>query len=215
MRGNMYQALSILNKSMAAIEKFILGYGVICLAIVTIGNVISRKVFNHSWSFAEELSQFILVIITFMGISYAARKGRHIRMTAFYEMVNDKIKKLLMIIISLVTMAILFYLSYHALLFVLKTKGFERVTPALRLPFYWMIVWAPLGLFLGGIQYLLTLIKNLTHKDVWLSFEEKSEYKDLSVDGLGKSPETPSPLTDGRGLPASGGAEGDQGSGRG
>lgn len=177
----MRRVLALLNNSVSAMEKFILAYGVICLAVITIGNVISRKLFNHSWSFAEELLQFILVIITFMGISYAARKSRHIRMTAFYEMVNDKIKKILMIVISLVTMIILFYLSYHALLFVLKVKSYGRVTPALRLPFYWMIMWAPLGLFLGGIQYLLTLIKNLVHKDVWLSFEEKSEYKDLSL----------------------------------
>ncbi|MGD2272212.1 MAG: TRAP transporter small permease [Desulfobacterales bacterium] len=177
----MQRVLSFLNNSVTAIEKYILAYGVICLAIITIGNVISRKAFNHSWSFAEELSQFILVIITFMGISYAARKSRHIRMTAFYEMVNDKIKKLLMILISIVTMVILFYLSYYALLFVLKVQDYGRVTPALRLPFYWMIMWAPIGLFLGGIQYLLTLIKNLSHKDVWLSFDEKSEYKDLPV----------------------------------
>lgn len=177
----MRHVLSMLNNFISAMEKFILAYGVISLAVITIGNVISRKMFNHSWSFAEELSQFILVIITFMGISYAARKSRHIRMTAFYEMVNDRIKKILMILISLATMIILFYLSYHALLFVVKTYSYGRVTPALRLPFYLMIVWAPIGLFLGGIQYLLTLIKNLTHEDVWLSAEEKSEYKDLAA----------------------------------
>jgi TRAP-type C4-dicarboxylate transport system permease small subunit len=94
-------------------------------------------------------------------------------------MVNDRVKKILMIIISLVTMIILFYLSYYALLFILKIQSYGRVTPALRLPFYIVIMWAPVGLFLGGIQYLLSLIKNLTHKDVWLSSEEKSEYKNL------------------------------------
>ena len=177
----MHRVLLKLNNFISLLEQFILAYGVISLALITIGNVISRKLFNHSWSFAEELSQFILVIITFMGISYAARRGRHIRMTAFYEMVGEKAKRILMIVISLTTMIILFYLSYHALLFVLKVKGYGRVTPALRLPFYWMILWAPLGLFLGGVQYLLTLIKNIVHKDVWLSFEEKSEYQDLTT----------------------------------
>ncbi len=175
----MRRVLVKLNDYISVLEQFILAYGVISLAGITIGNVVSRKLFNHSWSFAEELSQFILVIITFMGISYAARRGRHIRMTAFYEMVGEKVKRILMIVISLTTMAILFYLSYHALLFVLKVQGYGRVTPALRLPFYWMILWAPLGLFLGGVQYLLTLIKNIVHEDVWLSFEEKSEYRDL------------------------------------
>lgn len=176
---SMLQMLSWLNDTIKNVERYILAYGVISLAVITIGNVISRKVFNYSWSFAEELSQFILVVITFMGISYAARTSRHIRMTAFYELANDRVKKILMIIISLVTMIILFYLSYYAFLFILKIKSYGRVTPALRLPFYIVIMWAPAGLFLGGIQYLLSLIKNLTHKDVWLSSEEKSEYKSL------------------------------------
>lgn len=178
----MYDTLSRLNRLISSIEKYILGYRVISLAAITIGNVVSRKAFNYSWSFAEEISQFILVIITFMGISYAARKSRHIRMTAFYELVNERVKKIIMIFICLVTMLILFYLSYHALLFVLKVHGYGRVTPALRLPFYLMIVWAPISLFLGGIQYVLTLIKNLTHKDVWLSSEVKSEYKEIAIE---------------------------------
>ncbi len=142
----MRRVLVKLNDYISVLEQFILAYGVISLAVITIGNVVSRKLFNHSWSFAED-AQFILVIITFMGVSYAARRGRHRRMTAFYEMAGEKVKKILMIVISLTTMAILFYLSYHALLFVLKVKGYGRVTPALRLPRYWMILWAPLGLF--------------------------------------------------------------------
>ncbi len=168
-----------LNRIVSKIEKYILSYGIICLATVTVGNVLSRKLFNYSWSFAEEISQFILVIVTFMGISYAARKSRHIRMTAFYELVNDKAKKILILLVSLVTAAILFYLSYQAVLFVLEVKMYGRVTPALRVPFYLVIMWAPAGLFLGAIQYLLTFIKNITIKEVWLSNEEKSEYKEF------------------------------------
>lgn len=168
-----------LNKIVSEIEKYILSYGIISLAVVTVGNVLSRKLFNYSWSFAEEISQFILVIVTFMGISYAARKSRHIRMTAFYELVNDKVKKILILLVSLVTAAVLFYLSYHAMLFVLDVKSYGRVTPALRVPFYLVIMWAPAGLFLGAVQYLLTFIKNITIKEVWLSNEEKSEYKEF------------------------------------
>jgi len=34
----------------------------------------------------------------------------------------------------------------------------------------WMIyVWAPIGFAVTGIQYLLTAVKNLTSKDVYLS----------------------------------------------
>jgi TRAP-type C4-dicarboxylate transport system permease small subunit len=167
---------------MRSFEKFILTYGIIGLAILTIGNVISRRVFNSSWTFTEEVSQFILVILTFMGVSYAIRCGRHIRMSAFYDLISEKWKRIIMMIVSIVTAVILFFLAYHALLFVLEAKKYGRVTPSLMLPFYLVIMWAPLGLFLGGVQYILTFIKNVNSDEAWLSYEEKSDYKDFDID---------------------------------
>lgn len=168
-----------INTLIGKIESLTLSYGVILLTLVTIGNVISRKFFNHSWSFAEEVSQFILVIVTFMGVGYAARKSRHIRMTAIYEMMPEKIKKIFMLIISLVTAVLLAYLAYYAWEYVQNVIRTARVTPVLRVPFYLVIIWVPIGLVLGSVQYLLTFIKNLTHKGVWLSREMQSEYKEL------------------------------------
>ena len=167
---------------MRSFEEFILTYGIIALAVLTIGNVISRRVFNSSWTFTEEVSQFILVILTFMGVSYAIRCGRHIRMSAFYDLISEKWQRRLMMLISIVTAVILFFLAYHALLFVLETKKYGRVTPSLMVPFYLVIIWAPIGLFLGGIQYILTFFKNLTSDEAWLSYEEKSDYKDFDVE---------------------------------
>lgn len=171
--------LNKINNFLCKIEEFVLTYGVIGLAVITIGNVISRKFFNHSWSFAEEVSQFILVIMTFMGVGYAARKGRHIRMTAFYEMANEKIKKALMLFISICMTILLLYLAWYAGEYVMKVVKTGRVTPVLRVPFYFVIIWAPVGLVMGAVQYFLTFIKNLTSKEVWLSYEEKTEYKEL------------------------------------
>lgn len=173
--------LQRINKLIRGVEETILSWGVISMAVMTIGNVLSRKFFNHSWSFSEEVSQFILVIITFMGVSYAARKGRHIRMTALCEMMTPRVQKAMMLIVALVTMIILFYLCYHSSLYMLKIKAYGRVTPALRIPFYLVLIWVPIGLFLGAIQYGLAFVKNLREKEIWLSYEEKSEYKEFDT----------------------------------
>lgn len=178
----MLKILKKTNNILRKFEELVLTYGIIALAVITVGNVVSRSVFNQSWSFTEELSQFILVILTFMGVSYAIRCGRHIRMSAFYDLVSEKIQRIMMIIISIVTAVVLFYLSYHALLFVLETKQYGRVTPSLQVPFYLVIMWAPFGLFLGGIQYILTFFKNLFSEEAWLSYEEKSDYKEFDVE---------------------------------
>jgi len=171
--------LKKINSFVEKIEEWILKYGIIILAVLTVGNVISRRLFNQSWAFTTEASQFLLVLITFMGISYGVRKGRHIRMTALYDSLNEKWQKIFMIIISSVTAVILFFLAYHSARFVISAFQDGRVTPALQVPFYLVIMWAPIGLILGGIQYFLTLIKNLTSEGVWLSYEEKEGYKEL------------------------------------
>lgn len=171
--------LNKINNFFCKIEEFTLSYGIISLTVLTIGNVLSRKFFNFSWSFVEEISQFILVIVTFMGVGYAARKSRHIRMTAIYEMMPEKIKKILIIFISITTALLLLYLSFQAWEYTQSVIRTARVTPVLRIPFYMVIIWVPLGLFMGAVQYILALIKNLTTQGIWLSFEEQSEYKEL------------------------------------
>ena len=173
------KVLKILSEVLRVIEKLIMAWGIIFLAFNTVGNVISRKFFNYSWSFSEEVSQFLIVIITYMGIGYAARSGRHIRMSAIFEMMSEKMQKMMMLLVHLVTLVVLFYLSYHATVFVLEAQAVGRVTPVLRIPFYFAIMWVPFGLFLGGIQFALAFIKNIKEKDVWLSFEAKSEFQEF------------------------------------
>jgi TRAP-type C4-dicarboxylate transport system permease small subunit len=153
-------------------EAFLISWSIIVLAAITVGNVVSRKLFNFSWSSAEEISQFILVLVTFIGLSYGARKARHICMTALSEMLNQKWQKVFMLISTILTAAVLFYLAYYSYEYVLSTYTMQKTTPVLRIPFYLVIISVPIGLFLGGLQYVLTFIKNLTSQGVWNSFEE-------------------------------------------
>jgi C4-dicarboxylate transporter, DctQ subunit len=44
-------------------------------------------------SFSEELNSILIILITFAGISYAARHGRHIRMSAIYDALPPKGRK--------------------------------------------------------------------------------------------------------------------------
>ena len=179
----MRQICTWLDNVMTKVEEALLASSILGLSLITIGNVLSRKLLNYSWSWAEEVLQFILVLVTFMGISYAARRSRHIRMTAFYEMLREPARKVLMLIISLGTALLLFYLSYYALLYVLKVHTSGRVTPALRIPFYLAVIWAPLGLFTGGVQYARTFIKNLCTEGVWTSAEMTTEYAEVDAYG--------------------------------
>ena len=154
------------------------------MALNTVANVVGRYVFGQSLYFSEEVNQALIVLITFAGISYAARHGRHIRMSAFFDALPHKGRRIGMAVIAGLTGALMLLLAWYALSYVITQAGRGRVLPALQIPNWWILVWAPLGFFLTGIQYLMTALKNVTDDGVWLSTSTRDGYSDASSDAL-------------------------------
>jgi TRAP-type C4-dicarboxylate transport system permease small subunit len=161
--------LALLDDVISRFEAVVLGVGVLIMATVSVANVIGRFAFGESLFFAEELNQFLIVLITFVGIGYAARKGRHIRMSAIYDSLPDRWRKALMVTIALATAAAMFVLAYYAYVYVDKVAATGRVAPSLRVPIYLTLLWVPVGFAITGIQYLMTGVVNLLRRDVYLS----------------------------------------------
>jgi C4-dicarboxylate transporter DctQ subunit len=82
--------LAVVDNGIARFEAFVLAFGVLLMAANSIANVVGRFVFAQSIYFTEELNQFLIVLVTFVGLGYAARKGRHIRMSAVYDQLSDR-----------------------------------------------------------------------------------------------------------------------------
>lgn len=170
--------LKIVDKFILKIEEFILSYAVIIIALMVVGKALSRAIFNYSPPFADEVSQIAIVVATFMGISYAARKGRHISMSAFYDLAPFKVRKILAIFIPLVTAIVLFVLTYFSALYVYDVYESGRVTSALQMPAYYLYIFIPIGFLLGGIQFLRNMWINIKDRDeVYLGTDAK-DYND-------------------------------------
>ncbi|TPE68315.1 TRAP transporter small permease [Halalkalibacterium halodurans] len=167
------RSLKLLDRAIMKLEEIILSWSIIMIAVMIVGNVLSRTFFGTSWSFHQEVSQFAVIIATFMGISYAARKGRHISMSAFYDLAPFKIRKALSIFIPALTAIILFTFAYFAYHYMISVYHTSRVTTALQVPAYLMSVFIPVGFTLGGIQFLRNMWINIKEKDVYLAMDRK------------------------------------------
>ena len=165
-----------IDRGIAHFEAIVLSYGVLVMAVNSMANVIGRFVFGRSIYFSNELNAFLMVLITFMGLGYAARRGRHIRMSAIYDQLPDLGRKIMMIIISLVTAAVMLVLAYYAASYVHRLWELEKVTSSLRFPMWIMYLWVPLGFVIAGIQYLLTAYQNLRSSEVYVSYEFVDSY---------------------------------------
>ncbi|WP_096436663.1 TRAP transporter small permease [Alteribacter populi] len=156
-------------------EKVILSWSIIIISIMIVGNVISRELTGSSWAFSQEISQMAVVMATFMGISYAARKGRHITMSAVFDTVPKKVKKVLSIVNPLITALVLFVVAYLGYQYMMSIYNTGRTTASLQFPYWIMIMFVPLGLVLGGIQFLRNTWVNIVNEEVYLA-QEKKDY---------------------------------------
>ena len=174
--SNLPGILGVIDTLIGRIEAVMLAVGVLLMAANTISNVIGRFVFQESIFFSEELNRILIILITFAGISYAARQGRHIRMSAIYDQLPSRMRKPLMIVIALFTAAFMFGLCWYSIGYILTQAGRGRLLPALQIPVWWTLVWVPVGFFMTGMQYFLTAIKNIVAKDIYLSTQVLEGY---------------------------------------
>ena len=165
-----------LDVSISKLEAVILAAGVLLMAFNTCINVVSRFAFGHSLFFSGEVNRILIVMITFAGLGYAARHGRHIRMSALYDVLPVPARKGLMIFITLITAAVMFFLCYYSVIYLMSLHEKGRVLPALRIPVWTIYLWVPAGFFITAIQYTLTGIKNLLSPEIHLSTQVTDGY---------------------------------------
>jgi len=177
-RHPVLRMLDFIDRQISKLEGFMLAVGVIAMTINTLAGVVSRFVFNSAITATDELNVIFIVLVTFAGLSYAARYGRHIRMSALYDLMPTKARKVLMLVISTVTSACMFFLAYYSGYYIAEVYESGRILPALGLPVFYIYLLAPLGFVMAGLQYAFTAIKNLTEDAIHLSTYVDDGYAD-------------------------------------
>ena len=175
-RHPLLKGVDFIDRQIGKLEGVLLAVGVIAMTVNTIAGVVSRFVFNSAITVTDELNVIFIVLVTFAGLSYAARYGRHIRMSALYDLLPAKARKALMLVITTVTSACMFFLAYYSCYYISEVHASGRILPALGLPIFYIYLWAPLGFVMAGLQYAFTAVKNLAEKDVYLSTYLKDGY---------------------------------------
>ncbi|HZJ92342.1 MAG TPA: TRAP transporter small permease [Thiopseudomonas sp.] len=178
--------LDSIDQGLGWFERTIIASSVLLMALLMSAHVVGNLLFNRGIPGTYEITEMLIVIITFVGVGYAARHARHIRMSALYDILNDRWRKVLLIIISVGTATLMFYFAYKSAQYDLALYTRGRTSSALHIPMWVVNLALPVGFTLAGIQYVLTAIRNLFSTDVYRSFREKEEYADIPLDNSGE-----------------------------
>jgi TRAP-type C4-dicarboxylate transport system permease small subunit len=168
----------IFSRVLDATEVTVLCGAISLLAFFIILNVFARFFFKSIY-FVEEVSEFLIIMITFVGASYATRRARHIRMGAFLDLMPDWLEKIFIVFISIFSALVMFVMAFHSLTYMLRVQEMGQTTSALRAPYWLFLIIIPVGFFASGIQFFRTVVKNFQEKEVWLSADQQSEYEEL------------------------------------
>nr|WP_317363696.1 TRAP transporter small permease [uncultured Blautia sp.] len=84
----------------AGLEKWTLVLSTLLILVLTVGNVLSRKVLHRSWSFTEELVVAVFVLITLVAAALACREGELVSLPLLTDRLPEKTRKPIAVLIT-------------------------------------------------------------------------------------------------------------------
>lgn len=136
----------------------------VCLSVMTIlafANVVARYVFSASFSFSEEITTYLFVLLSLLGTAIAARRRAHLGLTILTDVVSPKIRRILHIIGYLFAVAFTGAIFYYGILMVLSQRQLQQVTANMQWPEWIFGSFVPIGALFATVRFVQVLIEEI------------------------------------------------------
>ena len=114
------------------------------LCIITFSNVLVRYLTNASFAFTEEVSVFLLLVLTLLGSVSAFAEGRHVRITLLVDKLPAVGKTICSLLEWAANVAMFALLAWSGYRMAFDDFEFEVTSPGLGLPQWLYTAWLPL-----------------------------------------------------------------------
>lgn len=141
----------------------------LCVCTVTAFlNAVMRYVFKMPLHFSEELCVISLICIVFMSLPQLERNNDHLSMTALYNLFSPKLKTVMGVFRSIITIAISAWLAKAGIDVVLRNFSMNNKTQVLDWPYGIIYTVIPIAF----VVIILIRLANITIKNDVESEEE-------------------------------------------
>ena len=114
---------------------------IVCL--ITFVNVVVRYLTDASFAFTEEVSVFLLVVLTLVGASAAFARNRNIRVTFFSDRLPLAGRRALEAFVLLLAIALFVFVTWTGARLTLDDWRWDTTSPGIGVPQWWYSVWLP------------------------------------------------------------------------
>lgn len=128
------------------------------LCIITMANVLVRYFTNISFAFTEEISVWLMVVMTLVGASGAFVKGHHISISFFVDRLEPTTRRTVRLLGLLASMVMFATLAVFGTRMAYEDFRYEVTSPALGVPQWLYTVWLPVLSLLIVVRLVQLLI---------------------------------------------------------
>ncbi|WP_022663811.1 TRAP transporter small permease [Desulfospira joergensenii] len=135
-------------------EKFTLVWTILGLAFIGFIQVITRYIFNYSFTWFEELGRYLGVFIAFAGAATGVKTGSHFTMDLMVSNLSQPWQKIIKVFTACLSAVFFLVVAWVSWKIVLRMYGFETTSPTMQIPMY--IAYLPIPAFstLMGARFL-------------------------------------------------------------
>jgi len=113
------------------------------LALITFANVIVRYMTDSSFAWTEEISVFLLIVLTMTAGATAFVRNQHIRIEAYADGGTAARRRALAIAVHLIVLLFFILLTVLSARMAYDDYSWGDTSPAIGIPNWWYTVWMP------------------------------------------------------------------------
>jgi TRAP-type C4-dicarboxylate transport system permease small subunit len=151
--------LKKIGSVLAKVEECVLMVCFSTIAVALLMQIIFRYALNSPLIWTEELSRYLLVWITFLGINYALRRNKHIRMEYFFNMMPNMVQRLVVIATQIMILYFMVCLYGPTLSFVKMQMNIASSAMQMNMGLVYLSL--PIGFFISSLSLLLSTLDTL------------------------------------------------------
>ncbi|PLC50124.1 TRAP transporter permease DctQ [Pollutimonas subterranea] len=114
------------------------------LALITFGNVIGRYLTDTSFAWTEEISVFLLIVLTMTAGASAFVRNQHIRIELIADGGSAQRRRRLALISAVVVLLFFILLAVLSARMAYDDYSYGDTSPAIGVPAWWYSIWMPI-----------------------------------------------------------------------
>lgn len=155
------KTFNLIEEKLSGIFKLITAIALFTQMILVFIGVIMRYLFNNPQPWIDEITTYLLIVITYLGGFVALRNGSMANITFLVDAVPPKARKLILVIADIMIMFLMFFIAFYGFKLCSTPTVLKQKTPSLQIPVLVFYCLVPISGVLMELSMIGRLIKHI------------------------------------------------------